>query len=72
MDSKEDALIEMKIYIRGEYHRDEAEAVQDREYLKRLFDLAHSWGMETVHLCDWKEYRATASIDTDDYEINKK
>lgn len=64
--------LKMKIYIRGEYHRSEAKALQDQKYFKHLFQLANSWGMETVYLCDWKEYRATASLNTNDYEIEKK
>lgn len=71
-NAKGDALIEMKIYIRGEYHREEEKAKQDRQYLKHLFAALHGDGMETVYLSDWKEYRATLSLDTDDYEIEKK
>lgn len=62
----------MRIEVKGQWHESEAFADEDRKYFKFLFGLKHSSGKESVRLTDRREYRATCSVDTDDYEIEKK
>lgn len=63
----------MKIEIKGPWHEHEAHADEDRKFFKFLFGLEqYGTGKRTVQLTESKEYAATATIELDDYEIEKK
>ena len=62
----------MKLEIKAPWHEHEDFAKQDRKFLMHLFQLNHSNGTESVKLTDHREYRATADIETEDYNIHGK
>jgi len=60
----------MFVKIEAPWQTSEEKAKQDLQFLKfKFFTFDHNFGIESVKLCDGREYRATVSVELDNFNI---